>query len=96
MTGDWDLSLSAVTTKPLTVAAGATLTFGDTSRFEPDEAFCHSGHAAKVIAQTTDGGGTIVGMPRCEVRSWSLRRTEADGIARILAEYTPGFRVIIR
>jgi len=96
VTGDWDLSLSAVTTKPLTVAAGATLTFGDTSRFEPDEAFCHSGHAAKVIVQTTDGGGTIVGMPRCEVRSWSLRRTEADGITRILAEYTPGFRVIIR
>ena len=96
VTGDWDLSLSAVTAKPLTVAAGATLTFGEASRFEPDETFCHGGHAAKVIAQTTDGGGTIVGMPRCEVRSWSLRRTESDGVTRIVAEYTPGFRVIIR
>ena len=96
VTGDWDLSLSAVTAKPLTVAAGATLTFGDASRFEPDEAFYHSGHAAKVIAQTTVGGGTIVGMQRCEVRSWSLRRTETDGVTRILAEYTPGFHMIIR
>ena len=51
---------------------------------------------SKVIAQTTDGGGAIVGMPRCEVRSWSLRRTEADGVTRILAEYTPGFRMLIR
>ena len=96
VTGDWDLSLSAVTAKPLTVAAGATLTFGEASRFEPDETFCHGGHAAKVIAQTTDGGGTIVGMPRCEVRSWSLRRTESDGVTCIVAEYTPGFRVILR
>ena len=95
VSGDWGAALSSIALAPLTVAANATLTFGANVRFVPDEALQHGGHTARVVARTSDGGA-ISGMPRCDLKGWSLLRTDDGGETRIEARYAIGTQMILR
>lgn len=81
----WTLTRSQATAAPLTVSAGATLAFDPASTLLPDDSFRHGGGGAKVIAQTAEGG-TFSGLPKYDTLSWTVWRTESDGITRLMVE----------